>query len=58
MSNKPTRRVAVGTAAGASTVVLVWAAGLAGIEVPPEVASAITTLFMFGFAWAVSEPPR
>jgi len=33
--------------AGALTVVLVWAATLLGVEVPPEVASAITTILSF-----------
>jgi hypothetical protein len=30
--------------AGAASIVLVWGASLAGLEVPPEVASAITVL--------------
>ena len=35
--------VAGGTA-GAFTVIVVWAAGQFGVDVPPEVASAFTTL--------------
>ena len=30
--------------AGAATIVLVWALGQAGVEIPPEVASAVTVL--------------
>ena len=48
---KPTPKVAVGGAAGAVTVVLVWAAGLFGVEVPPEVASAVTVLISTGAAY-------
>ena len=44
----PQPKVVAGGAAGAVTVVLVWAAGLAGLEVPPEVASAVTVLISFG----------
>ena len=34
-------------AAGALTVIVVWAAEAAGVSVPPEVASAFTTLTAF-----------
>lgn len=30
--------------AGAATIILVWVLGQVGVDVPPEVASAITTL--------------
>jgi hypothetical protein len=43
----PQPKVVAGGAAGAITVVLVWAAGFAGVEVPPEVASAVTVLISF-----------
>lgn len=33
--------------AASLTVILVWVAGMVGVDVPPEVASAITTLFAF-----------
>jgi hypothetical protein len=36
--------------AGALTVILVWALSLAGVDVPPEVASALTTLLAAGGA--------
>lgn len=37
-------KVAAGGAAGAVTVVLVWVAEMFGLEVPAEVASAVTVL--------------
>lgn len=37
----PSGKVAAGAAAGAATIVLVWVAGLLGLDVPPEVASAV-----------------
>lgn len=42
--NAPTRKVTAGTVAGAASIIIVWAIGAAGIDVPAEVASAITTL--------------
>lgn len=44
---KPTAKVATGGAAGALTVLLVFAAGWAGVEVPAEVAAAATVLISF-----------
>lgn len=40
----PRAKVVAGGTAGASTVVLIWAAGQFGLAVPPEVASAVTVL--------------
>lgn len=37
-------KVQAAGAAGAATIVLVWIAALSGVDVPPEVASAATTL--------------
>ena len=51
----PTAKVTSGTAAGAVTIVLVWIAGMIGIEVPPEVASAVTVLIGFGVAYLVPD---
>lgn len=51
----PTRKVGAGTGAGAASVVLVWALGVAGLTVPAEVASAITTLLAAVTAWLVPE---
>lgn len=53
----PNRKVAVGALAGAVTVVLVWAVRQWGkVEIPPEVASAVTTIFTFGVSYMVPEP--
>lgn len=57
-SNAPTRKVVAGTAAGSVTVLLAWAAGLAGIEVPPEVSSAVTVLISLAFGWAISDQTK
>lgn len=46
-SRKPHSKVMAGGAAGALSVVVVYALGAAGVSVPPEVASALTTLFAF-----------
>lgn len=48
---KPEPKVAAGGAAGAVTIVLVYLASLAGLDVPPEVASAFTVLVSFGAAY-------
>lgn len=44
-------KVAAGGAAGAVTVVIVWLLGFANVDVPPEVASAFTTIITFGAGW-------
>lgn len=44
-------KVAAGGAAGAASVVLVWVAGLFGLDVPAEVASAFTVLLSFAAAY-------
>lgn len=49
-------KVAAGGAAGAVTIVLVWIAGLLGLEVPAEVASAVTVLIGTAAAWLKSDP--
>jgi hypothetical protein len=40
--------VTAGAAAGAAVVVLVWVLGLLGVDLPAEVASALTVLAGFG----------
>lgn len=35
----PTRKVTAGLAGGGATAVLIWAVGLFGIDLPPEVAA-------------------
>jgi hypothetical protein len=47
----PTPKVIAGAAAGAATVLLVWVARLFGLDVPPEVASAVTVLLAAGAAY-------
>lgn len=42
--------LASGTA-GAATVVLVWVASMFNVDVPPEVASAVTVLISTGAGW-------
>lgn len=49
--NTPDRKVAVGGAAGAITIIVVWAVGLAGLDVPAEVASAFTVLVTFATSY-------
>ncbi len=64
VSNNPNASVAA--VAGAVTIVLIWIAGIAGLAVPAEVASAFTTVVAGIILWvgrrerqaiaAVSEP--
>jgi len=64
VSNNPNASVAA--VAGAVTIVLIWIAGIAGLAVPAEVASAFTTVVAAIILWvgrrereaitAVSEP--
>lgn len=53
----PNKTYAAGTA-GAVTVVLVWIAGMFGLEVPPEVASAVTTLIAAGAVYVTRNHHR
>jgi hypothetical protein len=46
-TRKPIRKVTAAGTAGAASIVLVWLLGEAGVVVPPEVASAFTTLIAF-----------
>lgn len=48
---KPTPKVVAGTVAGAASLVLVWLAGLVHLDVPSEVAVAITVLLSAGAAY-------
>lgn len=43
----PVRKVGAGALAGALTIILVWAVGLAGTDIPAAVASAITVIITF-----------
>lgn len=46
-SRAPAAKVAAGGAAGAASVLVVFIAGQLGLDVPPEAAAALTTLFAF-----------
>lgn len=48
----PNKAIAAG-AAGSASVIIVWALGLFHLTVPPEVASAATTLAATLMAWLV-----
>ena len=53
------RKVTAGGLAGAFTVILVWVVGAWGkVEVPPEVASAITVVFTFLTSFFVPNKPQ
>jgi putative flippase GtrA len=54
-STLPTRKVGSGALAGAVTVIAVWIIDLFGVEVPPEVASAITLILMFVTSYFVRD---
>lgn len=43
MRSRVSPKVTAAALAGSITVILVWGASLAGLEIPPEVASAFTT---------------
>lgn len=51
VSLAPVPKVANGGLAASLTVLMVYIVGLLGLDVPPEVASAFTTLVGFGVAW-------
>lgn len=55
MTLKPTEKVQAGGYAGAAAIVLLWAAGTAGIELPAEVAGAVTLLIAGAGAWIKTE---
>jgi hypothetical protein len=55
-SKLPTNKLIGGTLGGAATAIIVWLANTyAAIEIPPEVASAITVLVSFVASWITSE---
>lgn len=51
----PTSKVLAGGVAGAASVVLVWLVSLFGLQVPPEVAAAVTVLLGVGAAYLKTE---
>lgn len=55
-SNKPTRKVVAGGAAGALATIICWAASaFGGVEIPAEVAVAITALVTFALQYAIQD---
>tara|TARA_R110002095_G_scaffold55543_1_gene47839 strand:+ start:2023 stop:2202 length:180 start_codon:yes stop_codon:yes gene_type:complete len=53
---KPNKKVQAGGLAGALTTLIIGVAGMAGVEVPAEVAAAATTLVFGLVAYFVPEP--
>jgi hypothetical protein len=43
----PEKKVTAATLAGAIVTILIWVLHLAKIDIPPEVAAALTTIFVF-----------
>lgn len=56
--NAPNPKVAATAIAGAVTVILVWIAGLFGLDVPPEVASAVTALIAFAAGYIKTDTTK
>jgi hypothetical protein len=55
-SNVPTRKVALGGLAGAVATVIVWASkAFGGVEVPAEIAVALTAIFTFALQYFVAD---
>lgn len=52
---KPNTKVAAGGIAGSLSLLVVFGLGQAGVEVPAEVASALTTLIAFVAGYLVPE---
>ena len=53
----PNRKVSAGGIAGALSIILVWALKAYGhTELPPEVASGVTTLISFATSYFITEP--
>ena len=51
----PTTKVTTSAVTGAAIVILVWVAGMFGLDVPPEVAAAAAVVLSFGAAYVVKE---
>ncbi len=54
-SGVPTSKVAAAGVGGAAALVLTYLLGLFGLDLPAEVASALTTLVAFGAAYVKAE---
>jgi Flp pilus assembly protein protease CpaA len=51
-------KVTAATAAAALVTILIWIASLAGVDVPLEVAGALTTVLVAIAGYAVTDPRR
>ena len=51
----PTRKVTAGALAGAVTVLAVFVVEAFGVDVPPEVASSVTTILAFVASYFIKE---
>lgn len=54
----PNRKVTAGGLGGALAMVLVWGLGELGVDVPAEVAAALSTVVGFGLAYFTNEPAK
>lgn len=55
-TNAPTRKVAIGGMAGALATIIVWASSaFGGVEVPAEIAVALTAIFTFIIQYLVPD---
>lgn len=54
-TNQPTTKVAAAGVGGSLTVLVIYVLGLFGVDLPPEVASALSALISFGAGYIVKE---
>lgn len=57
-SPHPTRKMTAVMLAGAFTTLLAWLLSLGGVEMPPEVATAVTTIIVGAAGYLTEEPLR
>lgn len=57
-NHTPNRKVTGAGLSGALAIILVWAAGLGGVEVPAEVGAAFATVISVGTAYLLPEHAR
>ena len=51
----PSKKIGSAALAAAVSVILVWIASQAGVDIPPEVASSVTTVLTVGTGYLVPE---
>lgn len=54
-SKRPTNKLTAAGAAGSASVVIVWLAGLVGVDMPAEVGAAVATLLSFAAGYLVKD---